>query len=151
MKKISDFLKAGILIPALFLLLGGCGPSTPDSPLPLRPFDTQVNLFSPKYSELHTKKWVYVSGIGLKGVIIRKISEFEYRVFERNCTYLPNDDSCNKVNVDPSGLFMYDPCGECGSRFEWTGRPTQGQASQYLFRYSTELLNNGKVLRIFYN
>lgn len=122
------------------ILLLGCSPDLSDDAIPFVNFsDIVMNLSLPAYSDLQTKGYLYVNNGGVKGIIVYKVNSSLYYAFERNCSYTPNN-ACATVEVDPTGLFMKDPC--CGSLFNMGGEPTGGPAWRPLRKYQAVLTSN---------
>ncbi|MDH5476085.1 MAG: hypothetical protein OEX22_10370 [Cyclobacteriaceae bacterium] len=130
----------------LILLFGlwSCEPTIEEDLIPYKSFENiQINLTNIQYFDLTTKGYIEIAG-GVKGIILYKNSNSEYTAYERNCSYLPYN-SCAKVEIDGSGLFLIDPC--CNSQFSFAdGIPIGGPASLPLRRYRTIL--NGNYLTI---
>lgn len=100
-----------------------------------------INLSLPQYIDLKTDGgYVYYKDGGLRGLIIVRKDATTYLVFERTCTYKPND-ACATVNVDDFGFMMEDPC--CQSTFDISdGQPTHGPAVFALRQYKSHLEGN---------
>ena len=115
----------------------GCDPVLSDDPIPVVPFDDIIiQLSLPQYASLSTKGY-YELNAGVRGIILYRKDASTYLAYERNCSYRPNE-ACATVNVDPSGLFMTDPC--CNSSFDFSdGHPTGGPAWSSLRRYKVFL------------
>lgn len=130
-----------ILYTLLFLF--GCGDSSQVTPLIDIPINKIIDLNNLPYQRLQFDNgYVYETG-GLRGLIIYRKNATTYYVYDRACTYnLQN--SCEKVEVDGSGFFMFDPC--CKSQFDWEGQPNSGVARANLVRYRTSL--SGSLLYI---
>jgi hypothetical protein len=127
-------------------LLAACEPQLVDDPIPITSFtDEVINLFLPDYSSLRLDGgYKEINNIGLRGVIVYRVSSSVYRAYERNCSFQPND-ACATVNIHGSHLYMTDPC--CGSNFSFDeGTPTGGPAWRPLRQYRTQL--SGSLLTI---
>ncbi len=123
----------------ILLCLVSCTHDLYDDPIPIIPFvDVVINLSLPEYFTLQTDGgYKELSTGGVRGLIIYRVSATNYIVYERNCSYHPNE-ACATVNVHISGFFMVDPC--CSSNFSFTdGSPTGGPAWRPLQRYRTQL------------
>lgn len=131
--KLEKFL---LLIACMLLLhTSSCNSDLTDDPIPYLSFGSiYINLNLPEYSRLKTDGgFHYYDDAGVKGLIIYRKSASNYIVYERNCSYRPNE-ACATVNVHVSTLFMEDPC--CGSAFDFaTGNPTSGVAWRPLRQY----------------
>jgi hypothetical protein len=129
-----------IFIAFFFLLVvmmqaSSCKPDLTDDAIPYFAFgNIYINLNLPQYTRLKSDGGFYeYDDGGVKGLIIYRENAFTYHVYERNCSYRPND-ACATVNVDVSTLFMVDPC--CTSRFDFVnGNPTSGVAWRPLRKY----------------
>lgn len=136
----AKFILRIIVITSLF----SCETNIEDDQIPYVSFDNiEINLTNIQYFDLTTKGYMEISG-GVKGIILYKNTPSDYIAYERNCSYLPYN-SCAKVEIDGSGLFMTDPC--CNSQFSFAqGIPVGGPASLPLRKYRTIL--NGNFLMI---
>jgi hypothetical protein len=133
----------------LSLLAGysSCSPNLTDAAIPYQPFgEVHINLNLPEYQSLRTDGgWKYldkVSGltVGVRGIILYRLSASTYIAYERNCSFHPND-ACATVEVHSSNLYMQDTC--CGSTFSLTtGSPTGGAAWRPLRKYETLLTSS---------
>lgn len=112
-----------------------CNSDLNDDPIPYVSFGTvYINLNLPEYTRLKSDGgYHYYDDAGVKGLIIYRKNASTYLVYERNCSFQPNE-ACATVNVHSSTLFMEDPC--CGSAFDFaTGNPTSGAAWRPLRQY----------------
>lgn len=124
------------------IFLFSCQPDMSDDPIPLVAFpDFVVNLSAPEYQSLAVVGgYKEIGSIGVRGVIVYRLNTSTYLVFERNCSFRPNE-ACATVNVHSSSLYMVDPC--CNSSFSFdNGAPTGGVASRPLRQYATELVGS---------
>ena len=129
------------------LIQQSCKPQLTDFPIPLANFpDFTINLNLPEYITLKSDGGTkYVDG-GVRGLIIYRSSATSYIVYERTCSYHPND-ACATVEVDVSNLFLKDVC--CGSTFTMTeGTPNGGPAWRPLRQYRVILDATGTSLTI---
>lgn len=131
---------------ALTLLtqFNSCTPDLRDDDIPYIPFeDININLNLPTYNSLATiGGYMYLNSGGVKGLIVYRSGPDNYIVFERNCSYSPNE-ACSTVEVHSSTLYMHDPC--CGSTFRFPdGEPSGGIAwrplRQYVSYYNNQTL-----------
>ena len=96
-----------------------------------------INPNSTQYIELnHIGGYVPVTG-GYRGIIIYRVSETEFKAYERACAYDPTADSA-QVRMDVSGLTM--TCPKCKSKYiildgSPYGGPTQWSLKQYRTSY----------------
>ena len=122
----------------MILSFSGCRRDEDDDAIPFLPFsDVYVNLSNPEYFALQqVGNYVYLNGEGVKGIILYRAGANEFRAFERNCSFTPND-ACSTVEVDGTGLRLIDPC--CGSVFDFDGEPISGPAWRPLRQYRAEM------------
>lgn len=129
------------------LFFSSCSQDLSDDEIPPSQFpDIIINLSLPSNIALASKGgYKMVNDGGVRGLIVYCENIGIYHVYERNCSYMPNQ-ACATVNVDASSLFMIDPC--CGSSFDFTtGQPIGGgSAWRPLRKY--EAVANGTELRI---
>ena len=135
---------------SLIFLIGvlafpSCSSDPVDDPIPYDTFTpVTLNLSLPEYVSLHTNGgWKYYDDVGVRGVIIYRASATTYRVFERTCSYQPNN-ACATIDVHQSQIYMYDPC--CGSTFDFEGKATGNPAWRPLLQY--EAIVSGTNLTI---
>ena len=132
-------------IVACVIVLISCTPEEYDAPVPYQPFpDIIINLNLPEYIGLKTTGATLEIDGGVRGIIVYCKQQGQFIAYERNCSYHPND-ACATVNVDPSKLFLVDPC--CGSTFDiGSGDATGGVAIRPLVQYETTY--DGLILTI---
>jgi hypothetical protein len=145
--KLSVFIRIIAVIAFVLTVLtqfNSCSPDLSDDQIPHVPFDDiSINLNLPAYKDLATVGgFMYIHSGGVKGLIVYRSGPSTYVVFERNCSYSPND-ACATVEVHSSTLFMLDPC--CGSNFRFPdGEPSGGIAwrpmRQYVSYYDGQTL-----------
>ncbi|WP_345070982.1 hypothetical protein [Hymenobacter fastidiosus] len=136
---------AAVVLLGSQLGLGACGSATTDNDpqIPLASFSQPINLTNQQYAALRADNGAaYVAG-GVRGLIVVRQNAGSYLAFERNCPYRAND-TCARVSIDASLLFLKDPC--CGSQFDLQGRVRVGPAARALRQYSTSL--SGSTLTI---
>lgn len=134
--------KIGVSITVALVL--SCSTEPMDDPIPMVSFpDIYLNLILPENLPLQqTGNFRYVEG-GVRGLIVYRAGQSEFRVFERNCSYQPNT-ACATVEVHSSRLFMHDVC--CGSQFTFTGHPSGGPAWRPLRQYRCYLNGNELII-----
>lgn len=123
------------LFSVVLIALAACTSDLNDAPIPYQPFpDFVLNLNLPDNLVLRSKGNAKAFGEpGVRGIIVYCADPGVYRVYERNCSFHPND-ACATVNIDPSNLYMIDTC--CGSTFDFsTGNPIGGAAWRPLVQY----------------
>jgi len=131
---------------ALFVACLSCSSDPQDDPIPPANFpDKTINLNLTENIALRSKGNAKAyNDIGVRGVIVYCVDVGIYHAYERNCSYTPNE-ACATVNIDPSSLYMIDPC--CNSTFDFnTGMPSGGVAWRPLRQYRTRF--NGTDLTI---
>lgn len=102
------------------------------SPIPTVPVEVEVNLNDIDNVALkQIGGYIYVSG-GVRGIIVYRQSQNEYKAYDRNCTFQPAD-ACAIVSFHSSGFYMEDTC--CESVFDLNGFPTGGPAEFPLKEY----------------
>ena len=130
-----------------FLFIMSCSPDLSDDEIPVAQFpDVVLSLSLPSNIDLARKGGIkLLNSEGVRGIIVYCEEVGKYHAYERTCSYRPND-ACATVNVDPSNLFMIDPC--CSSTFDFvTGMPIGGGAAwRPLRKYQT--IANGSELTI---
>ena len=95
--------------------------------------------------DLRTKGYVYLKASN-RGIIVYKVSDTEYKAFDRESTYRPNGVGC-QVEVDLSVFFMKDHC--TGSKYDFTGNVIQDPASCPLLQFGTSFID-GERIRIYH-
>jgi Rieske Fe-S protein len=138
-------MKNWLYIITILILFLGCT-KTEDQNIPLYQVDITIYANNPSFNNISVPgTWTYVNG-GSRGIIIYRVSNEEFKAYDRHCTYEPNN-SCGLVSVDATNITGVD--GDCcGSTFILTdGSVTKGPASLPLKQYQTSF--DGSVLRIF--
>lgn len=108
-----------------------------------------VNIFmqttDPQFIGLNAvNSWIYLAG-GSRGIIVYKVSNDQFRAFDRHCTFQPQN-TCALVSMETNNISGLDAC--CGSRFLVTdGSVLNGPAVFPLREYNTSF--DGATLRIF--
>ena len=75
--------------------------------------DTEIDLSLPEFSTLNTVgNSMFLEG-GNKGIIIYSFSNYEYKIYDRNCSYEPSL-SCSYIDSINSTIAF---CGCCSSAF----------------------------------
>lgn len=128
---------------ALTLSVGSCGDSN-EHPVPNVIVREDVFLTNLEAQGLRRNGGHMLVDAGVRGIVVYRVSENNYRAFERNCTYQPKD-SCAQVEVADNEFFMIDSC--CSSRFNWQGEVIDGPAPLPLKQYRTELEGNRLKIR----
>ncbi|MBC7388900.1 MAG: hypothetical protein H7329_06805 [Opitutaceae bacterium] len=107
--------------------------------------DTVVNITDIKLMSLKTVGYAYVKASN-RGIIIYKVSDTEYRAFDRASSYKMAEVGC-QLKVDPSVFFMRDTCS--GSAFDFNGNVIKEPAICPLLQYSTSFID-GERIRIYH-
>ncbi len=131
-----------ILSIPLFML--GCSKDENQN-IPLVRVDLLIYTNDPAFNVISVPgTWTYING-GSKGIIIYRVSNNEFKAYDRHCTYDVNN-SCSLVSVEASNISATDDC--CGSQFLLTdGSVIKNPASLPLKQYQTSF--DGAVLRIY--
>lgn len=130
---------------ALVLMSKGCTKETFTSNIPL----VDVNIFiypnTPSFINLNNVGgFEYITG-GVRGIIVYRASADEFKAYDRNCTFRP-EENCATVDVNDSNIIAEDDC--CSSQFLITeGSPINGPATLPLKAYRTTY--DGNVLHVF--
>lgn len=113
-----------------------------DSAVPSIPVNMRVNLDDPAYYELNAIGGkVQIDG-GYRGIIVYRVTQFEYAAYERTCPY-QSENSCAFVSIDTAVTSVGCTC--CQSRFQLLdGSSISGPANAPLRSYKT-LLNDREL------
>lgn len=121
------------------ILLLACEGDVNVSPVPNVPVDVEVNLNDIDNVDLkQIGGYIYVPG-GVRGIIVYRLSQNEYKAYDRNCTF-QSEDACATVSFHASGFYIEDTC--CESVFDLNGFPTGGPAEFPLKEYRISQSNN---------
>ena len=107
--------------------------------------DVEIDLSLPEFSSLNTVgNSIFIEG-GNKGIIIYRFSNYEYNIYDRNCSYEPNLE-CSYIDSINSTIAM---CGCCSSAFllDQNGVAANSPAVLPLKQYNYSL--NNTLLHIF--
>jgi len=107
--------------------------------------DVDIDLSLPEFSNLNTVgNSLFIEG-GNKGIIIYRHSNYEYKIYDRNCSYEPNLD-CSYIDSVNSIIAF---CGCCSSAFllDQNGSAANSPAVLPLKQYNYSL--NNTLLHIF--
>lgn len=87
-----------------------------------------------------------IQGEGVNGIVLYRVTDLEFRAFDRTCTLWPEH---NAAVVEDPGFFGVFECPECGSTYLLMngGEPNSGPATYPLVEYRTAI--QGDVLHIF--
>ena len=107
--------------------------------------DVEIDLSLPEFSKLNTVgNSLFIEG-GNKGIIIYRHSNYEYKIYDRNCSYEPNLE-CSYIDSINSIIAF---CGCCSSAFllDQNGSAAYSPAVLPLKQYNYSL--NNTLLHIF--
>ena len=107
--------------------------------------DVEIDLSLPEFSPLNTVgNSIFIEG-GNKGILIYRFSNYEYNIYDRNCSYEPNLE-CSYIDSINSTIAM---CGCCSSAFllDQNGVAANSPAVLPLKKYNYSL--NNTLLHIF--
>ena len=107
--------------------------------------DVEIDLSLPEFSNLNTVgNSLFIEG-GNKGIIIYRHSNYEYKIYDRNCSYEPNLE-CSYIDSINSIIAF---CGCCSSAFllDQNGSAANSPAVLPLKQYNYSL--NNTLLHIF--
>ena len=107
--------------------------------------DVEIDLSLPQFSPLNTVgNSIFIEG-GNKGIIIYRFSNYEYNIYDRNCSYEPNLE-CSYIDSINSTIAM---CGCCSSAFllDQNGVAANSPAVLPLKQYNYSL--NNTLLHVF--
>ncbi len=140
-------MKRIVFICLLMFTIGGCDRCNRSQLLPEVSFAFTININEPSYFDLSVATgFLYFDG-GTVKLIIYRINQEEFNVYDARSTYNP-DDPCICV-VDDNRVFIQDPCGD--SKWLLTdGTIVEGSASQNLLQYNYTFDSATGVL-YFYN
>lgn len=128
------------IVTYLFLLVfTACSSPTKEEQMPFAYVNMQISLLDQQYAIPLDKGFKYLSGVGVKGILLYRETSTSYIAFERCCTFKPSLP-CEVVEVDSSLLYIKDKC--CNSFYKFDGTPFSGPAYRALQRYSTTIVGN---------
>jgi len=107
--------------------------------------DIEIDLSLPEFSNLNTVgNSMFLEG-GNKGIIIYSFSNYEYKIYDRNCSYEPSL-SCSYIDSINSTIAF---CGCCSSAFllDQNGSAANSPAILPLKQYNYSL--NNTILYIY--
>jgi nitrite reductase/ring-hydroxylating ferredoxin subunit len=122
-----------IFITLLIFLPTSCDKER-EHPVPFVRVDFNIIIGTTQYIELNTiGGYAYFTG-GFKGIIVYRVSETDFKAYDRACPYHPFNDKAI-VRVDQDWLAT---CSECGSIFELNfGSVVDGPSKHPLREYRT--------------
>ncbi len=124
-----------ILLTGLLTRMTGCGKDENQPQIPDVPVNFVINPNSTEFLELsHVGGSVPLTG-GYRGILVYRVSLYEFKAYERACPYDFNQPTA-KVEVDTSLITCY--CPSCKSKYLLTdGTPFQGPSRYLLKQYGT--------------
>jgi len=127
------------------LILSACSKDNNNSNIPLVTVNHYIHTNNPAYNDVSVPGgWMYLNG-GSRGIILYRVSNDEFKAFDRHCTYNPTS-TCALVSVETNNITGYDDC--CGSKFLIIdGSVTQGPANLPLKQYQTTF--DGSILHVY--
>ncbi|MGV3641980.1 MAG: hypothetical protein ACO1NZ_15750 [Adhaeribacter sp.] len=128
-----------LLCGLMLALSAACGRDTPAPAMPYVTVNEQINLSNIQYNALRQENGYVYLNAGLRGIILIHRGNNRYVALERTCTFQPAD-TCARVEVDGSGLFLIDPC--CQSQFDLSGQVLARPATYPLRQYATATSGN---------
>jgi hypothetical protein len=111
------------------------------SGIPYVPVNLVLYASDPEFINLNPiGGWIYHQG-GSRGLLIFRKSSEEILVYDRHCSYQP-ENSCGKITIDPTNNFLaIDTC--CNSKFFlMDGSVNRGPATLPLRRYNCNFDGN---------
>jgi len=141
MSQLYFLLRIGFIWVLLFFFIGSCSKEANNiSPVPDVLVREQLNLNSIEAQPLKFRDGasIYIKG-GIKGIIIYRRTEGNFLAFERQSPY-QMQDSCGRISVHSSNLYMIDACHNC--TFDWKGTPTGGPCRDIMKQYQVQYANN---------
>jgi hypothetical protein len=131
-----------IAIILFLLVVPGCRKENNQPVIPYAMVNLQVYPNTLDY--INVSGYKYVNG-GYRGIIVFRISQSDFMVYERCCPYDPEKTGAS-VTVDPSIFTLTDSV--CGSKFVITdGSPYKGPSPYSLMQYHWNY--DGDVLYIY--
>ena len=131
MRKSLTFLVIAMLSLPFF---SNCSKNNPNTVIPNVYVDVQININEPSSFNLQPiGGYLYHIG-GANGLLVYRVSLDEFKCFDRQSTYEP-ENWCN-VDVDSTGFYLNDTCSN--SQFSiFDGTVTKGPATIPLKQYQT--------------
>lgn len=116
-----------------------------DQYIPYVEVDMYININNPAYFHLTSiSGWDTING-GSKGLIAYRANQEEIIVYDRHCTYQPDESDCDAAQVNSDNVTV-DCCD--GSKYLLhDGSVIEGPASYPLHRYRTTF--DGSILHIY--
>lgn len=136
-------MKLGKILIILLLLFIHCGDS--NEYIQNVYVDIEIDLSLPEFSTLNTVgNSMFLEG-GNEGIIIYSFSNYEYKIYDRNCSYEPSL-SCSYIDSINSTIAF---CGCCSSAFllDQNGSAANSPAILPLKQYNYSL--NNTILNIY--
>lgn len=141
--KISKRIFIGAL--TFFLVFVSCDKAQEHDTIPNVAVDIYLDINSTMYLQLNTVGgYLYITG-GYKGLLVYRISEYDFVAFDRTCPYDPYVSE-SRLEMDLGNLTVHDTV--CNSKFVIIdGSVLEGPATLPMKQYRTEF--DGNILHIF--
>lgn len=145
LEKVKVWLFLLTALTALILFSVSCTRMAPNNGIPIVAVDFNVYLDNPDNQVLNAiGNWRYFENVGSRGIIVYRKAFDEFVVYDRHCTFQP-ENPCGRVSVMSDNVTVQDTC--CGSRFLlFDGSIVNGPAKWPLKAY--QVFYNNNVLRI---
>jgi len=138
-------MKKFFLLLGIYLLHGACSKEEIAPPLPFRVVNLVYNLNNVEMNNLrYSGGFVLIENEGVRGIVLYRKDDQRIYAFERACRHHATE-TCAKIEIDPSNLFMVDPC--CEGAYDFEGFPIRPPARFELGRYQTSIA--GDLLYVF--
>jgi nitrite reductase/ring-hydroxylating ferredoxin subunit len=136
---------ARIVLGIIFCLAASCEKPYNPIPRPVPPLDFSIYPNDVMYLNLnYYGGHEYFTG-GVNGVVVYRLSEWEFTAFDRACPYDWDDSDAPRVAVEDDGITLR--CEKCKSLFQiLDGSAIDGPAKYPLRQYYTRY--DGMILRV---
>jgi nitrite reductase/ring-hydroxylating ferredoxin subunit len=141
-KGISFLIMASVLV---LLPMGGCYKEQQHETIPNVAVDLYIDVNSTLYLQLNTVGgWLYLTG-GYKGILVYRLSDYEFVAFDRTCPYDPYENN-SRLEMDAGNLIVVDTV--CDSKFVIIdGTVFEGPSTLPMKQYRTDF--DGTILHIY--
>jgi len=129
--------KFGLILVISGVLISFSCKKNDQSGVPAVSVDFNVYLSEPSNNALNSVgNWVYISGHGIKGVIVYRQTLEQFTAYDRACPY-DFDVAASHIDVDSVNTIFVDK--NCGSKFNLlNGQVAQGPATNPMKQYAAE-------------
>jgi len=144
-RNIKRLISSALLIVLITLPSGGCFKEQEHDSIPNVAVDIYIDVNSTLYIQLNTVGgWLYLTG-GYKGILVYRLSDYEFVAYDRTCPYDPYEDA-SRLEMDVGNLIIQDTL--CKSKFiVIDGTVFEGPATLPLKSYKTDF--DGNILHIY--